>query len=58
MWFPPVATSPYISSAIRNGAVLWFLCERFMSTILQSVPVGQNVGIDFSGGIDTSAALQ
>ncbi|WP_198972064.1 argininosuccinate synthase [Xylophilus sp. ASV27] len=28
-----------------------------MSTILQQVPVGQKVGIAFSGGLDTSAAL-
>jgi argininosuccinate synthase len=28
-----------------------------MSTILQSVPVGEKVGIAFSGGLDTSAAL-
>ena len=28
-----------------------------MSTILQHVPVGQKVGIAFSGGLDTSAAL-
>ena len=28
-----------------------------MSTILQSTPVGQKVGIAFSGGLDTSAAL-
>ena len=28
-----------------------------MSTILQSLPVGQRVGIAFSGGLDTSAAL-
>ena len=28
-----------------------------MATILQSVPAGQNVGIAFSGGLDTSAAL-
>ena len=28
-----------------------------MSNILQSVPVGQRVGIAFSGGLDTSAAL-
>ena len=26
-------------------------------TILQSLPVGENVGIAFSGGLDTSAAL-
>jgi len=28
-----------------------------MSKILQSLPVGQNVGIAFSGGLDTSAAI-
>ncbi len=28
-----------------------------MGNILQSLPVGQNVGIAFSGGLDTSAAL-
>jgi len=28
-----------------------------MSNILQSLPVGENVGIAFSGGLDTSAAL-
>src|SRR4249920_2046776 len=28
-----------------------------MSTILQKVPAGQKVGIAFSGGLDTSAAL-
>src|SRR5512139_3573863 len=28
-----------------------------MSTILQSLPVGERVGIAFSGGLDTSAAL-
>jgi argininosuccinate synthase len=28
-----------------------------MSTILQNVPVGERVGIAFSGGLDTSAAL-
>ena len=28
-----------------------------MSTILQSLPLGQRVGIAFSGGLDTSAAL-
>ncbi|WP_076997253.1 argininosuccinate synthase [Variovorax sp. KK3] len=29
-----------------------------MSTILQSIPAGQKVGIAFSGGLDTSAALR
>ena len=28
-----------------------------MSTILESLPLGQKVGIAFSGGLDTSAAL-
>src|SRR3954463_3271018 len=28
-----------------------------MATILQSLPVGERVGIAFSGGLDTSAAL-
>jgi len=28
-----------------------------MSTILQNIPIGQKVGIAFSGGLDTSAAL-
>ena len=27
------------------------------NTILQSLPIGQKVGIAFSGGLDTSAAL-
>jgi argininosuccinate synthase len=29
----------------------------FVSTILQTLPIGQKVGIAFSGGLDTSAAL-
>ncbi|HNN89973.1 MAG TPA: argininosuccinate synthase, partial [Giesbergeria sp.] len=29
-----------------------------MATILQNLPVGQKVGIAFSGGLDTSAALR
>ena len=28
-----------------------------MATILQNLPIGQKVGIAFSGGLDTSAAL-
>ena len=28
-----------------------------MATILQTVPAGEKVGIAFSGGLDTSAAL-
>ena len=41
-------------------AILWpnhgILAEA-VSTILQSLPAGQKVGIAFSGGLDTSAAL-
>ena len=29
-----------------------------MATILQHLPLGQKVGIAFSGGLDTSAALR
>ena len=32
-------------------------CLQIMSTILQHLPVDQKVGIAFSGGLDTSAAL-
>src|SRR4030095_9992139 len=39
------------SSGAPNGAVS-------LSHILQSLPVGQKVGIAFSGGLDTSAALR
>jgi argininosuccinate synthase len=28
-----------------------------MGKILQSLPIGENVGIAFSGGLDTSAAI-
>jgi len=34
---------------------MWY--EDGMSHILQAVPVGERVGIAFSGGLDTSAAL-
>src|SRR5438874_898122 len=33
------------------------MMEGSMATILQSLPTGQKVGIAFSGGLDTSAAL-
>ena len=29
-----------------------------MATILQNLPLGQKVGIAFSGGLDTSAVLR
>jgi len=33
------------------------MMEPHMSTILQKIPVGERVGIAFSGGLDTSAAI-
>src|SRR5262249_20330249 len=41
----------------RAPAGIRGLSLKDMSTILQSVPAGQKVGIAFSGGLDTSAAL-
>ena len=35
-----------------------FFKAHIMSTILQNLPTGQKVGIAFSGGLDTSAALR
>src|SRR4051812_1667099 len=32
-------------------------CDTRMATILQTLPAGEKVGIAFSGGLDTSAAL-
>src|SRR6476646_3952941 len=42
------------------GPLLWRthgILAQAVSTILQSLPAGQKVGIAFSGGLDTSAAL-
>jgi argininosuccinate synthase len=33
------------------------MMEGFMGNILQQLPAGERVGIAFSGGLDTSAAL-
>jgi argininosuccinate synthase len=41
-----------VPTAVANG-----ITKTPMSTILQSLPVGEKVGIAFSGGLDTSAAL-
>jgi argininosuccinate synthase len=41
-----------VPTAVANG-----ITKTPMSTILQSLPVGERVGIAFSGGLDTSAAL-
>src|SRR5258705_4314859 len=58
---PNCACSPADGAvACAMGALLWrthgILAEA-VSTILQSLPAGQKVGIAFSGGLDTSAAL-
>src|SRR6266850_3071495 len=58
---PNCACSPADGAvACAMGALLWrthgILAEA-VSTILQSVPAGEKVGIAFSGGLDTSAAL-
>ena len=41
----------------RTIAGSTFTAAHSMATILQSLPVGERVGIAFSGGLDTSAAL-
>lgn len=43
----------------KSGKITGFLHpgDTVMATILQHIPVGQKVGIAFSGGLDTSAAL-
>ena len=45
------------STSGRFTASCPFLPQLPMSTILQHIPAGQKVGIAFSGGLDTSAAL-
>ena len=44
-------------AAWQLGVGNWGLTLLHVSTILQHVPAGQKVGIAFSGGLDTSAAL-
>ncbi len=51
----PLASPPNLCYATRITSQS--LNETLMSTILQSLPKGQKVGIAFSGGLDTSAAL-
>src|SRR5690242_6107262 len=41
----------------HRRSALWGILAQAVTTILQSVPTGQKVGIAFSGGLDTSAAL-
>jgi len=48
------ASGPHAAPA-RRGAP--FFSFAFMTTILPTLPAGQKVGIAFSGGLDTSAAL-
>ena len=42
---------------VKSYRYLDMIKRDHMATILQSVPVGESVGIAFSGGLDTSAAL-
>ena len=44
-------------SARRRRGIAYTVRLTTVATILQSLPVGQKVGIAFSGGLDTSAAL-
>jgi len=45
------------SGVCSNGFITHEDISAFMANILQSLPVGEKVGIAFSGGLDTSAAL-
>src|SRR5678809_1550849 len=53
--------SSWTASGVENSALLQRShpqsMRRPMATILQHLPVGERVGIAFSGGLDTSAAL-
>jgi argininosuccinate synthase len=54
----PIAAAPSALRDPKSGKIAGFLPGRHaMATILQHIPVGQKVGIAFSGGLDTSAAL-
>ena len=44
-------------SAKRRHGIAYTVRLTTVATILQSLPAGQKVGIAFSGGLDTSAAL-
>src|SRR5215204_1853173 len=55
-----MSISPNRSRNARESLIkvssVWDTCA-IMSTILENLPLGQKVGIAFSGGLDTSAAL-
>src|SRR5215207_7678071 len=55
-----MSISPNRSRNARESLIkvssVWDTCA-IVATILQNLPVGQKVGIAFSGGLDTSAAL-
>ena len=51
------ALGPKIITRARAARLGLDIISGQMATILQSVPAGQKVGIAFSGGLDTSAAL-
>src|SRR6202163_1376387 len=48
---------PVPSDPLKAYRMMGSLPGDYMATILQSIPAGQKVGIAFSGGLDTSAAL-
>src|SRR5437868_12900046 len=59
---PPLNACPRLRKLIfapsnRKRHQLFRPIGRSMSTILKSLPKGDKVGIAFSGGLDTSAAL-
>src|ERR1043166_3704289 len=41
----------------HRRSALWGILAQAVTTILQSLPAGRKVGMRFSGGLDTSAAL-
>jgi argininosuccinate synthase len=45
------------STSVLGFAEFGFGSRSFMSNILENLPLGEKVGIAFSGGLDTSAAL-
>src|SRR5690606_30010702 len=51
---PPASLTTCMGGSVRPGSSL---ASRGMSKVLMSLPVGERVGIAFSGGLDTSAAV-
>src|SRR5215207_2548879 len=51
------ASEPPLNSQLLSLLPQSFANPRHLATILQTLPAGEKVGIAFSGGLDTSAAL-